>query len=79
MRRGNERICSELHHLSRQSLREGLDSGVEVAEHCVAPPPAHRADGVSVETCEEESHCSAGDLFHSCVGNKVTEQITDRL
>ena len=39
-----------LHDLRRQSLREGLGDGVDLAEHCVAPPPAHQADGIIVYT-----------------------------
>ena len=33
---------------------------MEVADHCVASPPSHQADGISLDTCEEERHFSVG-------------------
>ena len=38
--------------------RQGL--GMEIAKHCVGFPPAHEADGVSVNSAAQESHGAAG-------------------
>ena len=47
----NERVCAMFEHLNCEALIGTICRRVEVAEHRVAPPPPHQADGVWVHPC----------------------------
>jgi len=67
IRRRHEGILAVRHHLRGEALREGLRHGVQVAQHHVATPPAHQADGVGVHLAQEESlrsSCPHGPRAH---------------
>ena len=54
--RRNEYVCVMFKHLGHEALGETLCLIVEVADHLVAPPPPHQADGVWVHLRHEDSH-----------------------
>ena len=51
------RVVAVLGHADSKAIRETLSGSVEVAEHCVAPPPPDEPDCVRVNVCHEERHC----------------------
>ena len=44
----DEHVIAVLNHADCQSGGKGLRVGVEVAVHCIAPPPPHGADCVQI-------------------------------
>ena len=61
--RRNEYVGVMFKHLGHEALGETICFCVEVADHLVAPPPSHQADGIWVHLCHEDSHdppCTEG-------------------
>ena len=55
----DKRIVPVLCHARREPRRECFDCRVEVAQHHVAAPPAHKADHFFVNARREEGHSAA--------------------
>ena len=52
----DERIISVLEHIDGQTPHENFVCHMEVAEHCVAPPPSDQTDCVQVHLCDDQGH-----------------------
>ena len=53
----DERVVAVLEHADDEAVCETFSGGVEVEEHCVAPPPTDDPDRVRVNACLDERHC----------------------